>query len=915
MLPIFHASHNQSKVANYLRSNEGCITALGTTDQWPQTLQTTFGLVLTASSPRFIAWGEDLITFYNDSCATIFGSNDLTTLGKPLNHFWNGAWNELKPAFEQVLKGKVIESLDLPLQLHNEHSTDLHFSRVALSPIYESNQIAGIYGEFFEVIPKKSVVQHNPPDITQLMQLFEHSPGMVLFLQGPDFLFAGANQAFQKNIELPCVEQFAKDVKGHSWNPEFKHLLENVFTTGETYSGKNLALAFCHESEPRVVNLVIQPLNNSNGSCWGLMVEAFDITEQQKTIIKLHESERRIWELADTIPQLAWMADETGAVHWYNKRWHEYTGTTPEQLEGWGWQAVHHPDEVHKVLEAWKFSVASGTPFEMTFPMRGSDGNFRPFFCLAVPLKNSAGKIVQWFGTNTDVSTLYRTQDALRKTERLLEEGLITGRMVVWEWDIHNQLAHYSENAREIIGYNSSDPAVAWSTVHPDDVNGLRASVDIAIKQRSPLHQLTRRIRPDTGALLWVETRGHVVLDEHNEPKFMRGMMMDVTDRINAENELKNANRRKDEFLAMLAHELRNPLAPISTSAQILKIPNLDQENIKFASDTIARQVKHMSGLIDDLMDVSRVTRGLVKLQSDIVDLKVVVASALEQAQPLIDARYHTLVSAITDTPTFVRGDATRLIQVITNLLNNAAKYTPEAGNISLNLSINKTEALVTITDNGIGILPSLLPHIFDLFTQAERSPDRSQGGLGLGLTLVKSIVELHGGHVHAQSNGHGTGSTFSIAIPLLLELKTENTFEDLTTPLAASEPLVLMIVDDNLDAAESLSALMKAKGHTVITRHNAYSALEFPDKKSIQIFILDIGLPDIDGYDLARRLKANPHTADALFIALTGYGQPQDRAFSAAAGFDHHLLKPVNINAILNLLAAYKAPQKIAKN
>lgn len=788
MLAISQSSHSQSKVANYLRSNEGYISVLGKIEQWPQALQTTFGLVLTANSPRFVAWGSELITLYNDSCEIFFGSENVSTFGKPLSHLWNDEWSHIKPAFDQTLKGIPAHALDLPFSFRNKHNHGQQVFQLTLLPIYENEQIQGIYGEFSE----------------------------------------------QTQIHV-----------------------------------------------------------------------------MQQTMTRFRENEQRLWQLVDNIPQLAWMADASGAIHWYNKRWYDYTGTTPQEMEGWGWQSVHDPEILPKVLDAWKLSLASGAPFEMTFPLRGKDGTFRQFFTLVVPLKNSDEEIVQWFGTNTDVSTLYRTQAALQKTEELLEEGLSTGRMMVWEWDIRNQLVHYSENAKELIGYNSPDPAVAWSSVHPDDVDALRASVNLALKERSPLHQLTRRIRPDTGALLWVETRGRVVLDSQGEPELMRGIMMDITDRINAENELKNTNLRKDEFLAMLAHELRNPLAPISTSAQILKIPNLDAENIKFASDTIARQVKHMSDLIDDLMDVSRVTRGLVKLQSDVVDLKLVVASALEQARPIIDARYHTLTTDITDAPTFVKGDATRLIQVISNLLNNSAKYTPEAGNISLHLSTNKTEALITVTDNGIGILPSLLPHIFDLFTQAERLPDRSQGGLGLGLTLVKSIAGLHGGSVSAKSNGHGTGSTFSITLPLLLELKNENTSSDLTAPIAESEPLVLMIVDDNLDAASTLATLMKTKGHTVITRHDAYSALEFPDKKSIQVFILDIGLPDIDGYDLVKRLKANPQTEGALFIALTGYGQPQDRAFSAAAGFDHHLLKPVNVNAILNLLAQSKPAKK----
>ncbi|HEY0061695.1 MAG TPA: hybrid sensor histidine kinase/response regulator [Telluria sp.] len=365
-------------------------------------------------------------------------------------------------------------------------------------------------------------------------------------------------------------------------------------------------------------------------------------------------------------------------------------------------------------------------------------------------------------------------------------------------------------------------------------------------------------------------------------------------------------NRQQNEFLAMLAHELRNPLAPISAAAQLLKLPGLDEQRVQKSSEVIARQVKHMTELVDDLLDVSRVTRGLVTLTRKNVDLKRVVASAVEQARPSIEARRHSLILRLGGDAAFVEGDQTRLIQVIVNLLTNAAKYTPQGGEIVLVLEAAGAEVRLCVSDNGSGIEPALLPHIFDLFTQGERTPDRAQGGLGLGLALVKSMVALHGGRVEAHSKGPGTGSAFSIFLPLLGAVPADAEPESAIALMPASTPMRLMIVDDNADAAESLAALLASDGHEVKVMEDAESALLHATEHAgaAQAFILDIGLPDMDGYELARRLRALPGNGDTLFIALTGYGQAHDKVLAKAAGFDHHFVKPVDLLELERALA-----------
>ncbi|MEO7493304.1 MAG: ATP-binding protein [Massilia sp.] len=362
-------------------------------------------------------------------------------------------------------------------------------------------------------------------------------------------------------------------------------------------------------------------------------------------------------------------------------------------------------------------------------------------------------------------------------------------------------------------------------------------------------------------------------------------------------------NSAKDQFLAMLGHELRNPLAPISTAAQLLRLPQIDPARVRYASEVIARQVEHMNSLLGDLLDVSRVTRGLVSLNLEQLDLKAMIERAVEQTHGLIDAKHHQLVLNLPAAGVLLEGDQTRLIQIFANLLNNAAKYTRPNGRITLNLMPGKDAVVVTVQDNGEGIAPDLLPRIFDLFSQGERTPDRSQGGLGLGLALVKSLVQLHGGTVGVRSAGPDQGSLFTVTLPWSAPAPGTSPAPQVRVE-AALAPLRVMIVDDNVDGALSLSLFLTAAGgHHVCTYNDAAGALEWAAFERPDVFILDIGLPDMSGYALARRLRALPPCAQATMVALTGYGQPQDKERAYEAGFDAHIAKPADPQQILSLL------------
>ena len=362
-------------------------------------------------------------------------------------------------------------------------------------------------------------------------------------------------------------------------------------------------------------------------------------------------------------------------------------------------------------------------------------------------------------------------------------------------------------------------------------------------------------------------------------------------------------NSAKDQFLAMLGHELRNPLAPISTAAQLLRLQPGDARRVRYASEVISRQVEHMNSLLGDMLDVSRVTRGLVTLNTEDIELDAVIDRALEQTHSLVEAAHHRVEVNLPPTPIRLRGDQTRLVQVFANLLNNAAKYTPPNGRIGITARLDGEHVVVVVSDSGEGLAPELAPRVFDLFSQGERKPDRAQGGLGLGLALVRSLVELHGGNVTAASAGPGQGSSFTVTLPCEPGAKPPVVLKRRRGD-AHGPALRVMVVDDNVDGAISLSLYLEAAGgHNVCTYYDAGAALAWAGSEAPDVFILDIGLPDITGYELARRLRAMPQFENALFIALTGYGQPQDQQLAREAGFDHHLAKPADPQHVLELL------------
>jgi CheY-like chemotaxis protein len=375
----------------------------------------------------------------------------------------------------------------------------------------------------------------------------------------------------------------------------------------------------------------------------------------------------------------------------------------------------------------------------------------------------------------------------------------------------------------------------------------------------------------------------------------------DITERIRMEEALKEADRRKDEFLAMLAHELRNPLSAIHNALQLAR-KSRKPEHLAWAQDVIGQQVKHLARLIDDLLDVSRITRGKIQLRRERQDLAPIIHRAVETVRPLIEARQHQLTVSLTSGPLRLEADPTRLEQILVNLLTNAAKYTEEGGRIRLTGRRDGGELVLAVRDDGVGIAPEMLPHVFEPFTQVARSLDRSQGGLGIGLTLVQKLAEMHGGSVSAASDGPGRGSEFTVRLPAPREVPAPPE-PQATAAGGAGRGLRILVVDDNRISARGLADLLGLSGHEVRTAFDGRAALDAARRHRPEVVLLDIGLPEMDGYQVAAQLRREEGLKDALIVAITGYGQEQDLRRSREAGFDRHLVKPVDLEALEELL------------
>ena len=708
------------------------------------------------------------------------------------------------------------------------------------------------------------------------------------------------------------------------------------------------------------------PIRDVQGEVVGVVLVFRDVSEERQAGAALRDSEERLRilyretqeselrfrQLADSMPQMVWAARPDGYLDYYNRRWYEYIGR-PDGVPAGGdrsWAPMLHPDDLRRTMDAWQYSVQTGTAYEIEYRLRQHEtGRYCWFLGRALPVRDAAGEIVRWFGTCTEIEGQKRAEQAsrfladasaelaqLRDPESTLRRvtNLAVPDFADWcavdlvepDGSLRRLSVAHEDPQKVQLAYelNERYPSDPDAGAGPRHV--LRTGVAERVQQipQDMLRQLARdehhlQILLDLGlesylcVPLIVQERVFGVLTFALAESGRRYSAQDqkmaedlahraaiAIDNARLYAELKEADRRKNEFLAMLAHELRNPLAPIRGGLDLLEMEGRDDETLRLMRE----QVEHLVHLVDDLLDVSRIMRGRISLRKEPVELSQSMHRAVEMTRSLFQTQRHHLEVVLPDQPVWVLGDAVRLTQILINLLNNAAKYTDPGGTISLKARRLNDHVELRVRDNGLGIDGELLPRIFDLFIQADRTLDRSQGGLGIGLTLVRNLVALHGGTVSASSPGIGQGSEFLVTLPVLVDQGEQHRLPQ--HPCVAA-PRRIVVVDDNHGLAMILARLLEKLGnHKVFTAHDGLSALDTIRQHRPEIVFLDIGLPLMDGYEVAQRLRAEGFHR-LLLVAMTGYGQDEDRQRSMDAGFDVHMVKPADIRLIAPLLSHAK--------
>jgi PAS domain S-box-containing protein len=617
----------------------------------------------------------------------------------------------------------------------------------------------------------------------------------------------------------------------------------------------------------------------------------------------LRRSEEHFRLMADSAPVLLWLADPEARCTFVNRPWLEFTGRTLEQELGGGWAESVHPEDRPRWLEIYRTGARERRGFRREYRLRRADGEYRWMFGTATPRVASDGRFAGCVGSVIDISERRQAEEALRESRERLDLVLRSTRVGLWYCNLPFDRLEWNSRCKAHFGL-PPDAAVTIDTfyecLHPDDRERTRAAIERSIAERVPYDVEYRTVAPD-GQVRWVRALGQATYAADGRPLHFDGITVETTDRKELEEELRQrveqlaaADRAKDEFLTMLAHELRNPLAPILTGLHVARqASDADMRDQVLAA--AERQTRHLARLMDDLLDVSRITRGKVEIRGEVLDLARLVRTAAEDRRPVLEQHGLALAVEAPAAPVWVSGDPTRLVQVVNNLLDNAAKFTDPGGRVDVRLAVAGAppEAVVTVRDTGIGIDPEMLPRLFDVFAQADRSLERTRGGLGLGLSVVKGLVTLHGGRVEAASAGPGRGAELTVRLPLARGLAAP------AAPAPAAAPpgprLRVVIVEDSPDSADSLRLLLEVQGHEVRVAHSGPEGVELALAWRPDIVVSDIGLPGLSGFEVARQLRGQPGLEKTLLVALTGYGGEEECRLGREAGFDHYLVKPAD--------------------
>lgn len=916
MNPDFNASqmtrlgeleHNQDKLEALVNSRDWTTSPFGDPRSWSRALRTVAKLAFNSQFPMFLAWGPELGILYNDSYSAFLGVKHPSAFGSRIRDVWREIWPDIQPLIAQALQGHAVYKEDMPLVIQRNGRDEQIWCTFSYSPVHDDDEkIAGMYCVVTEttsrvLAERRQAFQLTMADTLRHLSTTDEIMEAASRLIGEQFRVGRVGYGeVDRTGKIVCVDRdwtngTLASLAGESWQlASFGANLIDELRSGKTLrldditlDGRSAPYAEGYASIGARSVIVVPLLDANQLTAMLYLHEAAPRHWTDEEVTLVEDVARRTWEALKRSHTEEALRDETRILELLNQSGRIVASSldlqvllqsitdTSTQLSGAEFGAFFY-NTTNEDGDAFMLYTLSGAPREAFegFGHPRATALFGPTFNGAPAIRSDDIRADFRYGKwgphhgmppgHLPVRSYLAVPVTLRSGETI--GGLFFG---------HSEVGIFTERVERLIV-------------------GIAAQAALGI-DNARLYEQAQKAASEREALLVRERAG----------------------RTHAE----QMNRMKDEFLAMLAHELRNPLAPIASAADLLGFLYKDDKRIRDASAVIGRQVTHLTRLVDDLLDVSRVTRGLVTLNNQLIDFRSCVTGAVDQVKHLFDSKLQLLNVQMPAESVYVTGDNTRLVQIIANILNNAAKYTEKQGRIDIHLEIKASALELRIRDNGSGMAAELVPNVFDLFTQGARTLARSQGGLGLGLALVKKLAELHGGYVTAHSAGIGKGSEFCVYLPISgqkvgesIELQTSGRLRiahDVIRQL--NSKVRVMVIDDNVDAGNGLKELLKVHGYAATVKYSAESALEqisidgLPD-----VLLVDIGLPDINGYELARQLQKFPRSRSAKLIAVTGYGQAEDRIQSKEAGFTHHFVKPVDIDALIEIMEEIRPKQPI---
>ena len=724
-----------------------------------------------------------------------------------------------------------------------------------------------------------------------------------------DFTYLWVSKPYADWIGKP-VEQIVGrsivEIAGREAFEQLRPYYERVFA-GETVHYEEVV--DIRGIGPRWVNAVYQPTFGPSGVPNGWVGVLLDITERRKMDEALRRSEERFARFMQFLPGLAWIKDLEGRYVFANDAAVAAFNRPRDTLYGQQDTDIFPADEARQFAENDRKALATQTGVQAIETLQHRDGRVHHSLVGKFPIPGPDGRPAFVGGIAIDITDQLHAEQVRAESEERFRQMAESINEVFWMADPDvTQMVYISPAYERVWGQTCRSlyerPLSFLDRIHPDDRERVRRAALERHARGESTDEEYRLVMAD-GSIRWVRDRGFPIKDDKGRVFRKAGIAEDITEKKHAEEALKQADRRKDEFLATLAHELRNPLAPVRNAVELMRQADGDRHVMEEARLIMERQLGHMVRLIDDLLDISRVNNGKLQLHFERVELATAVHSAVEATRALIEASGHELTVNLPRESVDLNADATRLSQIISNLLNNAAKYTEKGGHIWLSAERNDGRVAISVRDTGIGLAPEHLSHIFEMFSQVSPALERSQGGLGIGLALVRGLTELHHGTIEAHSSGPGMGSEFIVRLPVLdvRPAASPAGAQPEEKPVAGSKHRIL-VVDDNVDSAQSLGLLLSRLGHEIQLAHDGLEAVQAAGVFHPQVVLLDIGLPKMNGYEAARRIRERPSEAKVTIIALTGWGQEKDKQLASEAGFDHHLTKPVEPAALNKLLS-----------